>query len=158
MNNLDTLKEIIIKLLEACAEDPGSANELAAFLKKECLFPGTQMPAQRTMGAPKDPIKLTLNWLRNKQYAIHYTEEAQPLNMDNGSTIFTQQKNEWRTTKATAFIYRELVSAVKAGEIPLAESEVPGFMINYLRDKNGKEITKNATDKAAKSRLIFKMS
>jgi hypothetical protein len=70
--------------------------------------------------------------------------------MNNNSIEFTSQKNEWRITKTVAFIYRKLVTAVEAQEIPLNKNAVPDFIKNYLRDKNGKEITKNAIAKAAK--------
>jgi hypothetical protein len=108
--------------------------------------PDTQAPVL----VSKKTINATLDWLRKKQYAIHFIEESQPISTNDGGIVFTLRKDEWRITKTVAYIYRKLVSAVKMKEIPLTESEVSGFMINYLR-KDGNEITKNATDKAAKS-------
>jgi hypothetical protein len=116
---------------------------------------GVQEPSPDTKAPERkktDTIKQILQWLRGKQYAIHHTEEAQPVSMNNNGIEFTPEKKEWRITKTVAFIYRELVSAAIKKEIPLAESEVPDFIVNYLKNKDGSEITKNATDKAAKVR------
>jgi hypothetical protein len=101
---------------------------------------------------PADPVKATKRWLINRQYIIKHTESDTPVMLNGAIDHIKPSVLEWRITKTVAFIYRELVSAAKKKESPLAENEVPNFIVNYLRNKNGSEITKNATDKAAKSR------
>jgi hypothetical protein len=115
--------------------------------------PDTQAPEQKAPEvSKKDPVKVILDWLRTKQLIKRELAEEKPPVFLNGGVWEPPKRHEWRITKSAAYIYRELVSAAKTNEIPIAESEVPGFMINYLRRKNGEEITKNAVDKAAKRR------
>jgi hypothetical protein len=100
----------------------------------------------------KDPVKVTLNWLRNRdrQYIKRHTEPDRPV-MANGAIDYIEPtKSEWRITKPAAHIYRELCKAAETGEILLAKAAVPDFMINNLRRKDGDDITKDSLTHADK--------
>jgi hypothetical protein len=120
--------------------------------------PDTQAPKQ---GAAKvsqnedgddEYATATIKWLSSKdrQWIKHYTEEAHPVGSIENGIEFSRQIDESRIskTKTVAFIYRELVKAAKEGEIPLKESAIADFMINHLKLKDGKDITKDSLAKA----------
>lgn len=111
----------------------------------------TQTPVRCAAVFETNIIKVTLKWLssRDRQFITRHNEPEIPI-LENGAIKYIKPSiSEWRIVKPVAFIYRELCGAAEHGEIPLTRDAIADFMINNLKTKNGKEITKDSLVKAA---------
>jgi hypothetical protein len=115
--------------------------------------PETQASEQGAAGvSTEDPEKVTLTWLKRKQWIKREQLKAKPPVPINGGLWEPPKEYEWRITKPIAFIYRGLMDAAENKEIPLEKDVIKNFMINNLKTKYGGDITSDSLTKADKSR------
>jgi hypothetical protein len=149
--------DTVNKNLEQYRQNEREIDDMERLLKKTAGEPASKeigekiIQEQHTVKDPQtDPAKVTLNWLRSKkrQYIIKHTEPDRSVLRSGALEFRNPPKTEWRITKPAAFIYRRLCEAAEKGEIPFAKDAIADFMINRLKRKDGKDITKDSLTKA----------